>query len=189
MRRGKLYPIDGGARWGAPWYDVTGKRRAVTAATPEEAVAKRAKRMAGWTSDEQLCDFLRWWIAAYLPRRVANGRLAEETMDGYASVVRLHITPHLGEVGLSDLTATLLEEWLDDLDDGGLGARGRQKALRTLSVALTVAVRRDLTGATRRTTSKVHAWSRSASRRGPARRRGRSSWPLSRRRTCTATCG
>jgi hypothetical protein len=86
MRRGKLYPIDGGARWGAPWYDVTGKRRAVTAATPEEAVAKRAKRMAGWTSDEQLCDFLRWWIAAYLPRRVANGRLAEETMDGYASV-------------------------------------------------------------------------------------------------------
>jgi len=146
VRVAKLYPIDGGARWGAPWYDASGRRRAVTAPTVEEAVAKRAKRMAGWTSDEKLGDFLAWWTSEYLPRRVANGRLAEETMDGYESSVRLHITPRIGAVGLTDLTATLLEDWLDELDDGGLGARGRQKALRALSVALSVAVKRDLIG-------------------------------------------
>jgi len=59
MRTGRLYPIAGGARWGAPLVRRH-RRRAVTAATPEEAIAKRAKRVAGWTSDEQLGDFLRW---------------------------------------------------------------------------------------------------------------------------------
>jgi integrase len=146
VRVGKLHPIDGGDRWGAPWYDASGRRRVVTAPTVEEAVAKRAKRMAGWTSDEKLGDFLAWWTAEYLPRRVANGRLAEEAMDGCESSVRLHIAPRIGAVGLTDLTATLLEDWLDDLDDDGLGARGRQKAVRTLSVALSVAVKRDLIG-------------------------------------------
>lgn len=74
-------------------------------------MAKRARRMAGWTSDESLGEFLRWWTTEYLPRRVANGRLAEETMDGHESSVRLHIVPRLGDVGLTDLTATPLEDW------------------------------------------------------------------------------
>jgi integrase len=124
--------------------------------------------MAGWTSDEKLCDFLDWWTTEYLPRRVANGRLAEETMDGYETSVRLHITPRLGDVGLTDLTATLLEDWLDDLADAGLGPRGRQKALRTLSVALSVALRRDLIGRNparnvegpRVVAKRVKAWTR-----------------------------
>jgi hypothetical protein len=189
MQKAKLYPIDGGARWGAPWYDVTGKRRAVTAATPEEAVAKRAKRMAGWTSDEKLGAFLDWWTTEYLPRRVANGRLAEETMDGYETSVRLHITPRLGDVGLTDLTATLLEDWLDELDDDGLGARGRQKALRALSVALSVAVKRDLIGRNparslegpRVVAKRVKAWTRAQA--------GAFIAAAARRRTCTGTCG
>lgn len=135
-------------------------------------MAKRAKWMAGWTSDESLGEFLRWWTTEYLPRRVANGRLAEETMDGYESSVRLHIVPRLGDVGLTDLTATLLEDWLDDLADDGLGPRGRQKALRTLSVALTVAVRRDLIGRNparnvegpRVVAKRVKAWTRAQAR-------------------------
>jgi site-specific recombinase XerC len=86
------------------------------------------------------------WTGEYVPRRVANGRLAEETMDGYESLVRLHVTARIGAVGLTDLPATVLEDWLDELDDGGLGARGRQKALRALSVAMGVAVKRDLIG-------------------------------------------
>ena len=189
MRVAKLYPVDGGARWGAPWYDASGRRRAVTAATVEEAVAKRAKRMAGWTSDEKLGDFLAWWTREYLPRRVANGRLAEETMDGYESSVRLHITPHIGAVNLTDLTATVLEDWLDELDDDGLGARGRQKALRTLSVALSVAVKRDLIGRNpargvegpRVVAKRVTPWTRAQA--------GRSSPSRLRCHSCMATCG
>jgi integrase len=172
MRTAKLYPINGGARWGAPWYDATGKRRAVTAATPEEAVAKRAKKMASWISDEKLGDFLRWWTTEYLPRRMANGRLAEETMEGYETSARLHITPRLGGVNLSDLTTTAIENWLDELEDDGLGPRGRQKALRTLSVALSVAVRRDLIGRNpakgvegpRVVTKRVKPWTRAQAR-------------------------
>ena len=41
MRVGKLYPIDGGARWGAPWYDASGRRRAVTAPTNPMAPSHR----------------------------------------------------------------------------------------------------------------------------------------------------
>lgn len=48
-------------------------------------------------------------------------------MDGYASSVRLHIMPRIGAVGLTDLTATVLEDWLDELDDDGLGARGGRR--------------------------------------------------------------
>ena len=145
--------------------------------------------MAGWTSDEKLGDFLVWWTSGYLPRRVANGRLAEETMDGYESSVRLHITPRIGAVGLTDLTAILLEDWLDELDDGGLGARGRQKALRTLSVALSVAVKRDLVGRNAARGVEGPRVVASGSRRGRVRRRVRSSPWRPRRHSCTATCG
>lgn len=77
-------------------------------------------------------------------------------------------TPRIGEVGLTDLPATLLEDWLDDIDDAGLGARGRQKALRALSVALSVAVKRDLIGRSpargvegpRVVAKRVKAWTR-----------------------------
>ncbi len=70
------------------------------------------------------------------------------------------------------MTATLLEYWLDDLADDGLGPRGRQKALRTLSVALTMAVRRDLIGRNparnvegpRVVAKRVKAWTRAQAR-------------------------
>jgi len=188
VRVAKLYPIDGGARWGAPWYDASGKRRAVTAPTVEEAVAKRAKRMAGWTSDEKLGDFLAWWTAEYLPRRVANGRLAEETMDGYASSVRLHIMPRIGAVGLTDLTATVLEDWLDELDDDGsalVAAEGAAHAVgRTERGG-----EGDLIGRNPAPGVEGPPLLRSGSRRGPVRRRVHSSPSRLRRHNCTGTCG
>lgn len=91
--------------------------------------------MAGWDRSQTLGGFLTWWVDQHPAVRVADDTIAQSTVDGYERSIRRHVVPHLGNIRLADLQPVHIVDWLADLARVGLGARGRQKALRALSAA------------------------------------------------------
>lgn len=159
MREGSVYRRRGDGLYVATYYDDAGKRIPVTARRIEDAIAKRARAMAGHTADQTLGSFLHWWTTVHLPRRVQLGKLAATTAEDYGDDVRLYMDT-ISDVALSRLSVGHVEDWIADLSvrqstRAPKDARGRPVARtlspttvahahRTLRAALTVARRRKL---------------------------------------------
>jgi integrase len=92
---------------------VDGKRRgkAIYGRTRREVAdklheARQAHGEGTLVTDERMTvgNWLDHWVRVVLVNRVANGTLAEVTMNHYADCVRLHLKPVLGQGRLSKLT-------------------------------------------------------------------------------------
>ncbi len=85
-------------------------------------------------------EYLERWVRDVLPTR----RTAPNTIDLYARVVRLYLTPELGSRRLGDLSADDLEGALRTMAKRGLSRNTLRISRTVLSLALTHAERRGL---------------------------------------------
>jgi hypothetical protein len=98
---------------------------------------KRAKRLGGSAlaanSRQTLAEFAQiWW------RRHAAPNLQRNTLQGYASVLDVHIIPRLGNVRLQALTPELIGDMRAEMAAAGVGAprpERRWSCFRTSSSA------------------------------------------------------
>jgi integrase len=100
---------------------------------------KRAKRLGGSAlaanSRQTLAEFAQiWW------RRHAAPNLQRNTLQGYASVLDVHIIPRLGNVRLQALTPELIGDMRAEMAAAGVGAAQTRKALVVLQHILERAV-------------------------------------------------
>jgi integrase len=121
-----------------------GKRRRVTRICATERAARAAlKELRAQAERGQplpdpqrtLGPFLAEWLAATVPR------LAPETAHGWATTIRLHITPEIGRVPLVALTPMQVQRWLTRLEARGIGPWARVRAHAVLRAALNDALR------------------------------------------------
>ena len=105
-RRGGTYQVR--------WRDDSGAQRALTFATREEAVAKRAdidairarRRLAPAESQMHFGAWAGWW----LDQTAMVDRPATAARD--RSILRAHLLPAFGEMRLCDVTTTGVQEWV-----------------------------------------------------------------------------
>jgi integrase len=121
-----------------------GKRRRVTRICATERAARAALKELRAQAERgrplpdpqrTLGPFLAEWLAATVPR------LAPETAHGWATTIRLHITPEIGRVPLVALTPMQVQRWLTRLDARGIGPWARVRAHAVLRTALNDALR------------------------------------------------
>jgi hypothetical protein len=90
-------------------------------------------RWDGDDSDgEQLATYADRWITE-------RPGLSERSIALYRGLLRLHIAPQLGDVGLRKITPAMVRTWRQDLLDSGLGASTVSKAYRLLRAVLNTA--------------------------------------------------
>ncbi len=119
---GSVYKTSDG-RWRAAVTLRNGDRRYLSGRTKSEVSTKRREVLRALEAGQPVSPgrpgtldaSLQEWLAKSLPARVAAGRPSPETLESYRIQVRLHITPHLGELRLDQLTPPVLREWLTTL--------------------------------------------------------------------------
>ena len=125
------------ARKGARWYFVVdlpgadGQRRQVkrrgfaTAKDAQAALDKLRVNAREGThvdrSDITVGEYLTEWIA-----RLTDAELSDKTKDGYASDLRLHVIPRIGDVRLQTLTFEQVNTLYADLLKPGANLRGKR---------------------------------------------------------------
>ncbi len=119
---GSVYRTSDG-RWRAAVSLPDGQRRYLSGRTKSEVAAKRREVLRTLEAGQPVSPrrpvtlgvFLQEWLTRSLPARVAAGRLSPDTLESYRTQVRLHITPHLGELRMDQLTPPVLREWITTL--------------------------------------------------------------------------
>jgi integrase len=122
-----------------------GKRIAVYGKTKNEAILKlralqrkQDDNLPLTTSRTPLKDYLAQWLEN------VRHQVRLKTLVDYESVVRLHITPHLGQIRLGKLEPEHIERAWSDLLKAGTSVSVVQYAHRRLSKALNDAMKRHL---------------------------------------------
>jgi len=122
-------------KWQVRWRDPTGKQRGRSFDLKRDAndwdAHVRRLRQRGELAQldvgmETLSEHAETWWHTY-----ATQTLAERTCATHAAQWDKHIEPHLGHVRLRDLDVHIVQSWLADLADAGVGlpTRTRSKAL------------------------------------------------------------
>jgi integrase len=114
---------------------IYGKTRAEVAEKLTRAMADRDKGVSFDASIITLGEYLRVWLEDSVKDRVKLS-----TYEGYARMVRNHISPMLGGVKLKNLTPPHLRRLYKEKLDSGLGTRSVQYIHTTLHKALKQAV-------------------------------------------------
>ena len=120
------------------------KRRTVTGATQEEALAKldalrddiAAEQLGHVPPTATLARYLGSWFSDVLP----GSDLAPTTADQYERIARLYIIPTIGKVKLEDIKPPTVRRMLATLTDQGLSPATARQARSVLSAALQQAV-------------------------------------------------
>jgi integrase len=133
-----------GTVWRVRWRDPQGRPRSRVVGRKADAQAldaelKRAKRLGGTAlaanNRETLAEFAQiWW------QRHAVPNLQRHTLEGYASVLDIHILPRLGDVRLRSLTPELISELRAEMAAAGVGGPQTRKTLVVLQSILERAV-------------------------------------------------
>jgi integrase len=122
-----------------------GKRRTVYGKTKQE-VQDRLRRLhndiASGIGTEASSLTVGQWLARWL--EIVKPTVEPGTYEPYARHVRLHLTPHIGNVKLVKLSKSHIREWYAKLASGGMSAAMQRKVGTTLTIALNQAVRDDL---------------------------------------------
>ena len=124
---------------------VTGKRRRVTVGTfPTKKEAEREEAKA-ITARERgtLLDPNRTTIAELLDTWLTAKRadVTEQTAAGYAILIRVHLKPAFGSIGVQKLTPARLQAQYGEWRDAGMSGRTMRECHLVLSQALDQAVR------------------------------------------------
>lgn len=103
----------------------TGKqiRKTVTAKTKEECRIKLTALTGQYDRDGYLPDseitleqWLQEWYTLILPKRLKNGKIKARTIENYVSICDNHLIPKLGKVRLSQLTGSMIEDFINGLE-------------------------------------------------------------------------
>lgn len=146
---GSIYQ-DSQGRWHAKvWMglkdDGTPDRRHVTGAKRADVAAKKKelerKRDQGAADAAGRAPTVQAWLDHWLDNIAAN-RVRPLTLEGYRSLVRLHLGPRLGKHRLDRMQPEHLEAAYKAMVDGGLSPATVLRAHRVLSRALKIAVQR-----------------------------------------------
>lgn len=123
-RDARPYRRKSDGKWVAVAYWPNGKRKPCYGNSADEAEEKR-QRFYREIEDQSpvtvgrtdtLEHYLRGsWLKVTLPQQVADGCLAESTLDSYREKCELHIIPHLGKVPLVELGTAHIRHWLLEL--------------------------------------------------------------------------
>lgn len=133
-------------RWIGRLTTTDGRRKAIYGATRSEVAQKLAAalrdRDAGLpTLNEQttVAEFLARWL-----EQSVKSRNRPATVEGYASHVRVHLVPALGNVRLARLTPDDVERFMAKKLAGGLSASTVTRIRATLRRALSLALKQGL---------------------------------------------
>jgi integrase len=89
-----------------------------------------------WNGDDSDGERLASYAARWITERPG---LSERSVALYRGLLRLHVTPRLGEAALRKITPAMVRTWRQDLLDSGLGASTVSKAYRLLRAVLNTA--------------------------------------------------
>ena len=127
--------------------DGTRKRKVVYGRTRAEA-QRKMEQVRAWIADdrpvEQSTDTLATFLHTWTQTSLAVSSRRESTKQTYETVLGSLVIPHLGDVKLADLTASLVEDWMRGLIGEGKSAATVRKAADVLAMAIDGAVRDDL---------------------------------------------
>jgi len=170
--------------------DGSPDRRHVTGKT-EKAVTEKVRkldseRVAGNAANAGRAPTVEQWVTTYLTD-IAPAKIAPKTLDGYWSLVRNWIIPHLGKHRLDRLQAEHLDELYAAMSAAGKAPSSILKTHRILSRMLKVAHRRGKVGRTSPVWSMLPPSAKSRSSPSPRPRRGAFSAPQ--RAAATASAG
>ena len=133
-----------GTVWRVRWRDPQGRPHSRVAGKKADAQAidaelKRSKRLGGTAlaanSRQTLAEFAElWW------RRHAAPNLERNTLNGYASLLDIHIIPMLGDVRLQSLSTEMIGDLRAEMAAAGVGNPTIRKTLTLLQSILERAV-------------------------------------------------
>jgi len=133
-----------GTVWRVRWRDPQGRPRSKVVGKKADAAAmdtelKRSKRLGGTAlaanSRETLAEFAQlWW------RRHAAPNLERNTLNGYASMLDIHVIPRLGDVRLQALSPEMIGDLRAEMAAAGVGNPTIRKTLTLLQSILEHAV-------------------------------------------------
>src|ERR671920_1174067 len=112
-----------------------GKTRAVVAEKLTKAMADRDSGLIFDAGKITVGDYLNWWLADSV-----KGTVRTSTYERHEEIVRLHIKPSLGRVGLKKLTPAHVRGLYSEKLDSGLAPATVRKIHSTLHKALSQAV-------------------------------------------------
>ena len=99
-----------------------------------ELKAQRDKGINIASGRQKLKDFLELWLTEW------RHRVKPDTLRSYRNVVRLYITPVLGDIALDKLTPIHCEQWINGLADRRLKGNTQRNPYMRLNTALRWAV-------------------------------------------------
>ncbi len=125
---------------------VNGKRTIktklfTTKKAAEEWIVLTEERMAAEANggmpaeDITVAELLERWLTS------RSRELRPGTIEGYRATIRAHIEPHIGRHSVRDLTPYLVQSWIDDRVEAGVGLTMLNHAVKRLRTALDSAVR------------------------------------------------
>src|SRR5919107_4706895 len=112
-----------------------GKTRAVVAEKLTKAMADRDSGLIFDAGKITVGDYLNWWLADSV-----KGTVRTSTYERHEEIVRLHIKPSLGRVGLKKLTPAHVRGLYSEKLDSGLAPATVRRIHSTLHKALSQAV-------------------------------------------------
>ena len=140
--------------WAVRWSDQEGKRRLKTFDLGDKKAADKYRRKvedeiekgvhnarASSITVTKACDD---WLEHCQRRMFLGKRMTRGTYEGYRLFVRLHIVPYLGNKKLSDLTAPVIQQWVDGLQNDTVNPRSHKTVaggVTSLRLAITRAQR------------------------------------------------
>ena len=113
-----------------------GKTQAAAKASCMAKVKQAERGIDPKAAKQTLGRYLDWWLTD-----VVTPKLAPKTIKAYRDVVRLHLTPKLGHIELSKLTAQSVTTMLRDKERVGLSPRTVAMIREVLRAALNVAIK------------------------------------------------
>lgn len=111
---------------------LSGKSKAEVRAKLAKAKTEAQLGIAGTSSRQTVAEYLDWWLAHDAP----TGKASEDTIAGYAEVVRLYIKPQIGAVRLTDLAPQHVTGMMSALAKDGKSARTQHHARTVLRRSL-----------------------------------------------------
>lgn len=129
-----------------------GKTADEALAKKDEAMAKARKNQYIPPSKMTVGDWLEHWLwnikrdkNTDSRKKKKKGTVSPKTFGWYEELIRNHVTPYqISEIPVTDLRRYMAQDWIDALEDGGVGLRAISAAYGVLRNSMNDAVKRDV---------------------------------------------
>lgn len=138
----RRHPVDN-SKWQVRYVDPGKRERSKTFRRKVDAEkfliqVESQKQRGEWIDPDLAATPFADWAHSWITTRP---HLKPKTLDGYQSLLRIHIVPRFGGVRLDRIDGLSIEQWIADMQGAGLSASRIRQAHRVLSQILRPAVR------------------------------------------------